>query len=146
MTVFPSGRAERLHGHNYTMEIALDLARASFADMVDFGAIKRAGRELAEALRERLLLPAHNPYLTVERDTPEEIEFRLAGKRYVLPREDALLLPIDNASTEALAGYAASILSQRLAPELPEGVAMGLEVAVEESPGQGASCYCDLSE
>ncbi len=153
MTVFPGGRKERLHGHNYAMEIALDLRDASFGSMVDFGALKAAGRALAERLRERLLLAAENPYLEVDRDAwrdawrddgpdhPPEIEFRLAGKRYVLPREDVLLLPIDNVSTEALAGYAARSLAEELEPVLPAGAVAGIEVTVEESPGQGASCY-----
>ena len=150
MTVFPDGRKERLHGHNYTMAIAVDLADASFERMVDFAAVKEVGRSLARRLRERLLLAENNPYLVVDRDDggddrSGEIEFRLAGKRYVLPREDVLLLPIDNVSTEALAGYASAVLADALMASLPPGAAAGVEVSVEESPGQGASCYRPLS-
>jgi 6-pyruvoyltetrahydropterin/6-carboxytetrahydropterin synthase len=144
MTVFPDGRKERLHGHNYGMAVQLELADATFERMVDFAALKEAGRALARRLRERVLLAEHNPHFEIVRHDQVEIEFRLAGKRYVLPREDVLLLPIDNVSTEALAGYASLVLAEELAGSLPPGVAIGIEVTVEESPGQGASCYRPL--
>lgn len=147
MTVFPDGRKERLHGHNYTMAVAVDLADASFSNMVDYASIKGAGQKLAHSLRERLLIAEKNPHLAVDRDEGPggEVEFRLAGKRYVLPREDVLLLPIDNVSTEALAGYASAVIGEGLAELIPAGTAVGIEVTVEESPGQGATCYRPLA-
>jgi 6-pyruvoyltetrahydropterin/6-carboxytetrahydropterin synthase len=144
MTVFPDGRKERLHGHNYGMAVQLELADASFERMVDFAAIKQAGRAFALRLRERVLLAEQNRHFEVVRQDDVELEFRLAGKRYVLPREDVLLLPIDNVSTEALAGYASAVLGEELRAALPAGAVTGIEVTVEESPGQGATCYRPL--
>lgn len=150
MTVFPDGRKERLHGHNYTMRIALDLAGGGFEEMVDFAALKRLGSELAQSLRERVLLPEQNPYLAIARlDPPDaaegEVEFTLSGKRYVLPREDVALLPIENASAEGLAGYASGVLAEGLERAVAPALALGLEVSIEENPGQGASCYHELA-
>jgi hypothetical protein len=50
-------------------------------------------------------------------------------------------LPIDNISVEALAAHVASLLKTRLA--FPPHARM-LEVTIEESPGQGASCTIEL--
>jgi 6-pyruvoyltetrahydropterin/6-carboxytetrahydropterin synthase len=140
MTVFPDGRKERLHGHNFYLSVALDLASVRFADLVDFGPIKRVLAELCAEWKERTLLAERNPHFRVLRDDPEEVEFSLCGRRYLLPREDVLLLPVDNVTVEALSAHAADLLAERLSPLLPRGVATSLEVSVEESPGQGASC------
>lgn len=141
MTVFPDGSKERLHGHNYTVAVALEVPRVELAQMVPFATIKAEIAELCAAWKERVLLAARNPWFELVRDT-DELEFRLCGARYVLPRGDALLLPIDNVSVEALAAYVAALLRDRFAALVPQAVA--LEVAIEESPGQGSSCMLEL--
>lgn len=146
MTVFPDGTKERLHGHNYTVAVALDVARVDLAAMVPFEPIKAAIRDLCAAWRERVLLAARNPWFELVRDggAAAELEFRLCGARYVLPRGDALLLPIDNVSVEALAAHAAALLRDQVAA-LARPHVTALEVAIEESPGQGASCTLPLA-
>jgi 6-pyruvoyltetrahydropterin/6-carboxytetrahydropterin synthase len=142
MTVFADGTKERLHGHNYTIAVALDVDRIDLASMIPFTPLKTAIRELCASWKEHLLLAAHNPWFTILRDA-DELEFTLCNQRYVLPRGDALLLPIDNISVEALAAHAASLLHTRLS-SLSLLQASHLEVTIEESPGQGASCTLAL--
>jgi 6-pyruvoyltetrahydropterin/6-carboxytetrahydropterin synthase len=137
MTVFPDGTKERLHGHNYTVAVALDLPRVDLAAMVPFAPVKRAIAALCAGWKERVLLPARCPYLAITRDD-HELELTLCGERYVFPRGDVLLLPIDNISVEALAAHVADLLADQLAPILGAR-AVALEVTIEESPGQGAS-------
>jgi 6-pyruvoyltetrahydropterin/6-carboxytetrahydropterin synthase len=72
-----------------------------------------------------------------------ELEITLCGERYVFPRHDVLLLPIDNISVEALAAHVADMLRAQLAA-LDAPHARALEVTIEESPGQGASCTLAL--
>ena len=142
MTVFADGTKERLHGHNYTIAVVLEVDRIDLASMIPFTPIKVAIRELCAAWKEHLLLAAHNPWLTIVRDA-DELEFTLCGQRYVVPRGDALLLPIDNISVEALAAHVADRIRGKLAAaSLP--AAATLEVTIEESPGQGASCTVAL--
>jgi 6-pyruvoyltetrahydropterin/6-carboxytetrahydropterin synthase len=134
MTVFPDGTKERLHGHNYTVAIALEVDSVALDAMIPFSSIKQALADLCAAWKERVLVATRNPHLVIIRDD-SELEFRLCGDRYVMPRHDALLLPIDNISVEALAAYVADIL----APKMSGPHVRQLEVRVEESPGQGAS-------
>src|SRR5262245_12431970 len=141
MTVFPDGTKERLHGHNYTVALALDVARVELASMIPFAGIKASLAELCAAWKERVLIAARNPHLTILRDDTE-LELTLCGQRYAMPREDALLLPIDNVSVEALAEHVAALLRERIAALSPH--LQSLEVTVEEIPGQGASCALDL--
>ena len=143
MTVFPDGSKERLHGHNYTISIALDVERIELGAMIPFAPIKAALSELCLAWREHVLLATENPFFALIRDD-SELEFTLCGDRYVLPRRDALLLPIDNISVEALAAHVAFVLRNKLA-SLDVPSALALEVTIEESPGQGASCRLPLT-
>ena len=101
MTVFADGTKERLHGHNYTVAATLEVERVDLASMIPFAPIKAAIAELCRAWRERVLLAANNPFFVVVRDAGE-LEFTLCGERYVMPRHDALLLPIDNISVDIL--------------------------------------------
>jgi 6-pyruvoyltetrahydropterin/6-carboxytetrahydropterin synthase len=142
MTVFPDGTKERLHGHNYTVAVAIDVDSVALAAMIPFTPIKAALGELCAAYKERVLLAQNNPYFELVRDDGE-LELKLCGKRYVFPREDVLLLPIDNISVEALAVHVASILKTKIAALAAPHV-RNLEVTVEESPGQGASCTLAL--
>ena len=141
MTVFPDGRKEHLHGHNFYLALALDLESASLADMVDFAPLKAAATALCQDWRESTLLAERCPHMEIVSDTDDEIEFRLCGKRYVLPREDVRLLPIENISVECLAQYACAVLCERLRGVLARPGVTGIEVTVTESPGQGASCF-----
>jgi 6-pyruvoyltetrahydropterin/6-carboxytetrahydropterin synthase len=141
MTVFPDGSKERLHGHNYTVGLTLELREASFATMIEFARFREILAGLCGELRERVLVAERNPHHEWVRRDGRELEFRLCGQRYVLPADDVRVLPIDNASVEALAGY----LAGRVAEALRETPGLSaLELTVEEAPGQGATSRLSL--
>jgi 6-pyruvoyltetrahydropterin/6-carboxytetrahydropterin synthase len=144
MTVFPDGTKERLHGHNYQVGLAIDVSDVSFAAMIPFAPVKAALGELCAAWKERVLVADRNPHYQLVRDDGAELEFRLCGQRYVLPRGDALVLPIDNIAVEPLAAHVAELLHERLGAVLAAPHVLGLEATVAESPGQGASCYLSI--
>ncbi|MEM9488668.1 MAG: 6-carboxytetrahydropterin synthase, partial [Myxococcota bacterium] len=144
MTVFPDGSKERLHGHNYYVGVAVDLSDIRFEAMVPFQLIKEATAQLCRQWREHLLLARDNPYFELVRDGDGELEFRLCGERYVVPRHDAIILPIDNIAVEPISEHICGLLIEQI-PELAEKECVtGLEVRVTESPGQGASSYHSL--
>ena len=142
MTVFPDGTKERLHGHNYSIALALDLDRIDLSAMVPFSPLKQALADLCAAWKERVLLAAHNPFFKVHREDDLEIEFHLCGDHYVLPKTDVLLLPCDNISVEALSVLVAARLRDTI--ERLSSHILGFEVTVAESPGQGATCAVSL--
>ncbi len=146
MTVFPDGTKERLHGHNYFVEVALELADTSWQAMVDFGPLKAAVMGLCAEWKERLILAERNPHFELVRQAEGELEFRLCGQRYVVPADDALLLPIDNAVVEELARHVSDRLTTALVPTFPTGAVSAIEITVTESPGQGARVRVSLTE
>ena len=141
MTVFPDGTKERLHGHNYAVGVELEVARIDLQAMIPFDRVKIAIRDVCAAWKERVLVAAKSPFLELIRDD-DELELRLCGERYVMPRQDALLLPIDNITVEALAAHLALVLRDKLA--LDPAVVTALTVSVDESPGQGASTRIEM--
>ncbi|CAN5393777.1 6-pyruvoyl tetrahydropterin synthase family protein [soil metagenome] len=139
MTVFPDGTKERLHGHNYSIAVALEVSSIELAKMIPFQLLKQALAELCATFKEHVLIATQNPYFVMKTEQPE-LEFTLCGAHYVLPRGDALLLPLDNITAESLAAHVAELL----APKLRGPTTISLEVTIEESPGQGASTTISL--
>lgn len=139
MTVYPNGAKERLHGHNFRVFLDVDFADGSMARMVDLDVFRHALDGICAAWKERLLLPATNPFLEIVADDGAELEFRLCGQRYVCPRADVVLLPIENCSVEGLAEHVAVLLRERVGAAIDRAVVVGWEVRVEELPGIGAS-------
>ncbi len=142
MTVFADGTKERLHGHNYAIKLALDVDSIAFADMLPFAPLKAALAKLCADWKEHVLIATKNPHYVQIRDD-HELELTLCGDRYVFPRGDVLLLPLDNISVEQLSAHIAEHLRTALATELAPHVT-SLEVTVEESPGQGATTMLAL--
>jgi 6-pyruvoyltetrahydropterin/6-carboxytetrahydropterin synthase len=144
MTVFPDGKKERLHGHNYTVAVSLFLTDISFANMIAFAPVKSALAELCAEWKERVFVATANPHFkkigSESGVLTGEYGFTLCGERYIMPMQDVLELPTDNIAVEPLAAHICQRLRQRLATVLAPPHVTGIQVTVEESPGQGASC------
>jgi 6-pyruvoyltetrahydropterin/6-carboxytetrahydropterin synthase len=139
-TLFPDGRAELLHGHNYRVRVAL-AGRGLDADglLVDVAAVKRRIRASCAALDERTLIPARTGRLEVRR-SEGGVEVRFDGRSYRFPEGDVVLVPLENVSIELLARK----LWQELAPELAGTPVEELTVEVEEAPGQSCAYRAPL--
>jgi 6-pyruvoyltetrahydropterin/6-carboxytetrahydropterin synthase len=139
---YGSGKCENLHGHNYRLGAVFAGHLDQYHLLVDFVRLKHAMEEIAEELDHRMLLATQSEALPVSRSAAGEVEVRLADRRYVFPENDVVLLEVPNTTAEKLAEW----IANRLLSELAED-ASGLtwmEIEVEESPGQSASCRRDL--
>jgi 6-pyruvoyltetrahydropterin/6-carboxytetrahydropterin synthase len=134
--IFPNGEAERLHGHNYrvTVEIESDLTEHGL--VLDFKQVKPLVREICDELDEHFLVPGEHPVLSSRRIDGETTEVRYRDKRYLIPTEDVLVLPINNSSSENLATWFGRELRARLARRFAEVEPRRMSVSVEEAPGQ----------
>ena len=139
MTVFPDGTKEPLHGHNYQVEVEIELEERPFAEMISFANLKTPLRALTKTWDEKFLLAKLNPFLKIRKHDAQELEFLLCGKRYVIPTDEVQILEIENITSEALAQ---ELLRQYSAELGQRGILARLrsvQVRVEETPGQGAS-------
>jgi 6-pyruvoyltetrahydropterin/6-carboxytetrahydropterin synthase len=134
--IFPDGEAERLHGHNYQVVVEVESALTEHGLVLDFKQVKPIVRELCDELDERFLVPGEHPVLTAEEVEGDALEVRYRDRRYVVPREDALVLPINNTSSENLATWFGRELLRRLGARFADVEVRRLWVGVEETSGQ----------
>jgi 6-pyruvoyltetrahydropterin/6-carboxytetrahydropterin synthase len=134
--IFPDGSAERLHGHNYRVFLEVGGALTRFGLVIDFQKIKPVVRKLLKTLNEQMLLPAEHHELRVEEPDEHSYEVLYRERRYVFPKLDVTLLPINNTSSENLAAYLGRRLLEILPQEFPGVDVHSLRLAVEETAGQ----------
>lgn len=138
---FEGNKRERLHGHNYglTAEISGPLDRDFL--VFDFVTLKRMLRKISDELDHRMLVAEHSSVVLVE-VKDERVRLTHEGKEWVFPRDDCIILPIENTTAELLARW----IADRLREEITKAQAAGsscatpetLSVEVEETNGQSA--------
>jgi len=133
--IFANGKREALHGHNYQVSVAVegDLDRAGV--VLNFITFKPLVKEVCDALDHQTLIQRACPALKI-RQAGNYVEVVYRDQRLVLPRKDALLLPIANTSTELLAEYIAGQIRRKVRRHFPGARLHVIEVGVEESRGQ----------
>jgi 6-pyruvoyltetrahydropterin/6-carboxytetrahydropterin synthase len=127
---------EKLHGHNYRVSVTVEGPLAASRYVMNFVTLKRTMKRLADELDHRMLLATANSLIEL-REEGDEVHARCKGRRYVFPRSDVVLLPIENTTAELLATHLAQRLKQELAA-LGETHLTAMEIEVEESTGQSA--------
>jgi 6-pyruvoyltetrahydropterin/6-carboxytetrahydropterin synthase len=129
---------ERLHGHNYLVEVQVHGEQNETKHIViDFLELKPYVREIIEELDHKILLPADNENLIiVKKDNELFVDFKPKNKHYIFPESDVVILPIKNTTVEEFA----RLLSEKLRPlfKIHPNIE-AIEVGVFEYKGQG--CY-----
>lgn len=125
----------QLHGHTYALhaEVTGDVDPET-GFVVDFGIVKEILRAIADDLDHHVLVQAKSRHFQVVKHGGQ-VRFDIGLKHYVLPEQDALLLPIESTTAERLAEYVADEVQARV--QWPAS-AKRLDVGVDESYGKGA--------
>lgn len=137
-TVFGPTQRERLHGHNYTVSLELELDAG--AQLIPFSTWKIPLRTVIEDWDERVLIPEFNPELRIIPGAAGESHTVFVGEdEYAFPARDLLLLPIDNSTCECLAERFLETWLQLLEAFSPAALDQlkSVEFCLEETPGQG---------
>lgn len=128
---------ERLHGHNWraAVEVAgpLDENRYVF----DFIALRDTLQIIVNELDHHMLLPTGHPAIQVAAGE-REVEVRFEDRRWIFPREDCVLLPVENTTAEEIARWMGGRMFELLG-ERASGLTY-LQMEVEENFGQWAIC------
>jgi 6-pyruvoyltetrahydropterin/6-carboxytetrahydropterin synthase len=104
---------EPLHGHNYRVTAEVEGALDENHYVIDFVWLRDTLLELVAVLDHRVLLPTEHEAIRVTA-SEQEIETTFEERRWIFPREDCVLLPIANTTSERLAWYLANALTDRL--------------------------------
>ena len=135
---FNGNVCERLHGHNYRVAAEVHGPLDDNHYVVDFIALRDALRTIVAQLDHRMLLPTTHPLIKVTADAIS-VEARFEDRRWIFPREDCVLLPVANTTTELLARYIGLELRDELFTRLGTPPAL-LRIEVDECEGQVAVC------
>jgi len=134
---------ETLHGHNYYTTIEIYGQPDENYYLIDFKIIKNEMKEICDSLNHKFILAAENRSLNVKL-AGGQYEITFKSKRYSFPAEDVAVLPIPNSTAEMLSRYICEKLRDVLAEKGYLSNAVSIEVGVEETQGQMASCKIDL--
>lgn len=138
---FGGNICERVHGHNYRVEVELHGPLDENHYVVDFIALRDSLQEIVNGLDHRMLLPTQHPAIHVTSDD-KEVTATFEDRRWVFPKQECILLDIPNTTTELLAQWIGEQLLAALQAKLqwkPEV----LRVGVDENYGQWG--YCEFS-
>lgn len=132
---------EHLHGHNWRVAAFVEGTLDENCYVFDFIALRDSLQSLVDLLDHRMLLPTRHPQIKVSAGE-REVEVTYADRRWIFPREECILLPIQQTTAELLAQW----LGQQLLKNLETGNLTSLTVKVEENFGQWAGCRFALPE
>jgi 6-pyruvoyltetrahydropterin/6-carboxytetrahydropterin synthase len=134
---YEGDKCERLHGHNYRAAIEVEGVLDENFYVFDFITLKNRAKLITDELDHRMMLPTKNRVILLE-ESAKSIRVRYKDREWLFPREDCVLLPIENTTAELLGRYLGEHLREdlgktyRFVPDV-------LRVEVEESFGQSAT-------
>jgi 6-pyruvoyltetrahydropterin/6-carboxytetrahydropterin synthase len=135
---FNGNICERLHGHNYRVAVYVYGPLDENQYVIDFIALRDSLHELLAELDHRTLLPTRHPTIHVVEDA-REVTVTFEDRRWVFPRGDCMLLPVENTTAELLARYLGQRLLTALAAKTnTKSVPQRLRLEVDENEGQWA--------
>jgi 6-pyruvoyltetrahydropterin/6-carboxytetrahydropterin synthase len=103
-TIFSATQRERLHGHNFSVQLAVTAPVGDDGICFSYKDIKTRLRQLVDDLDEYTHIPVLSPYLQVgEEGLFYVVQFN--GEKIPLLKSDTLLLPMRNSTVEEYARY-----------------------------------------
>jgi 6-pyruvoyltetrahydropterin/6-carboxytetrahydropterin synthase len=134
---------EPLHGHNYRVGVEYEGPLDENSYVVDFIALRDAAAAITHELDHRMLLPTQHRLIRItEEKGPlggDEVVATFRDRRWVFPKADCVLLPVDNTTAERLAEWIGEQLRGTLAGEgFPPPTLLTIEV--DECDGQVGVC------
>jgi 6-pyruvoyltetrahydropterin/6-carboxytetrahydropterin synthase len=126
-----AGTFEKLHGHNLSISAEAE-GGGDDGIVMDFRELETQLKDIVSILDHRLILPGDNPGIEISH-SDGYTQIMAAGKRYLMPSEDTILLPLENSTAEEIGRWVYSELVKRL----PGKVSLR-NVTVQEMEGKCA--------
>lgn len=136
---------ERLHGHNWRVDVTVEGQLDENSYVFDFIALRDRTMDLVQQLDHKVLLPQNHPSIRVSTSSDgKEVTATFEDRRWVFPVEDCEIMPVANTTAELIADWFAGQLAAQLQLESVHNVT-GLRVSIEENFGQWATVRTSLS-
>lgn len=136
-TIFSATHRERLHGHNYTVHLAISTVVEENGLSFDYRFYKDKAYHLCQQLTQSVLLPTKSDYLKLEEDG-DYLYGHYNGEKIPFIKSDVTLLPLTNITVEELSQW---FIDQLIADkdELNRHHIESILVKVFSGPGQSGS-------
>ncbi len=130
---------EPLHGHNYKIKVNVFGEQGTDNMVLDFHDIKEVVKPIVDELDHHVLLPASNKHIKII-EKGEQIIFKVPrlNKEYEFPKEDVIILPIENTTVEEMSHYFIKMLQGNNA--IYRKNIDKITITVTEYEGQGVTC------
>lgn len=130
---------ERLHGHNWRVDVSVDGRLDENGYVFDFIALRDQCMALVQRLDHKVLLPQSHPMIkVVKSEDGREVTTTFEDRRWVFPVEDCEIMPLENTTAELIADWFAQQLTKSLKlADVP--TVQSLRVSIEENFGQWAT-------
>ncbi|MBP87839.1 MAG: 6-pyruvoyl tetrahydrobiopterin synthase [Planctomycetaceae bacterium] len=135
---FGGNICERLHGHNYRVEVHVFGPLDDNQYVIDFIAMRDALQAIVTELDHHMLLPTEHSAIKVAAGKAE-VAVTFEDRRWVFPRGDCVLLPVANTTAELVARY----IGKRLLDDVEQKTGQRikrLRIAIDENFGQWGVC------
>ncbi|MGQ3889193.1 6-pyruvoyl trahydropterin synthase family protein [Legionella sp. CNM-1927-20] len=136
-TIFSATEREPLHGHMYSVYLALTTWVEENGMNFDYRYYKDRIHKLCRSLNQTFLMPKYSPFLTISEDE-EYYYFMFNKKKIPFLKEDVTLLPLTNITVEELSRWFVNELIKD-SEELIKYRIEKVTVKVFSAPGQSAS-------
>ncbi|MCP4510313.1 MAG: 6-pyruvoyl tetrahydropterin synthase family protein, partial [Fuerstiella sp.] len=141
---FNGNICERLHGHNWRVDVGISGQLDENGYVFDFIALRDACQKLVSDLDHKVLLPDRHEQISVEGHSDgREIIARFGDRRWIFPVADCAILPVRNTTAELIARWIGSRLREDLGLDSKAGLT-DLRLSVEENFGQWATVRMPL--
>lgn len=135
-TIFSATERERVHGHNFRVEVDIEADMLGNGMCFDYGIYKARIVALCRELNEWMILPTRSSHLRIEEDG-DHVHAHFNGERIPFLRSDVLLLPIENATLEEFSSWFLDRLMDDI-DTLRQHRIVAMEARVSSGPGQSA--------
>lgn len=103
-TIFSATERERIHGHNYYLEAAIDAKINEPGITFDYEIFREHLTNLCQKLHLFFLLPEKSPHLQILHEK-EQYHVIFNHQSLYFPKSDTLLLPLANITLEELSNW-----------------------------------------
>jgi 6-pyruvoyltetrahydropterin/6-carboxytetrahydropterin synthase len=141
---FEGGDCEPLHGHDYHVSAEVRGPLNASQYVIDFTVLRETLKNILKQLDHRVLIAQKHPRINIQ-TIGNDLEVKLGGRRWVLPKEDCILLPMTNTTSEMLAQYLALRIAEDLSA-LKINPPKHIKVEVREGNGFSAIYQLDGNE
>jgi 6-pyruvoyltetrahydropterin/6-carboxytetrahydropterin synthase len=145
--VFGHNSCGVIHGHSYYVDVRIcGTPSGEFGFVCDFKALKNIVKNICKTLDHKLLIPEYHPNLKYDEIYEEKcgksIKFTFCKdntiKKYCIPLEDVVMLPIKSTTAEELSKYFGERINKELNKLGISETIKWIETTVNEGIGQGA--------